>query len=72
MTISYLAEPHIHQSVPGLTDFSHVQLSCTWCHQAGGHASWIRCVQTSKLVQRRNNNNGEEHYSLCESCVTAR
>lgn len=55
MISSYLAEPHIHEGVPGLTDFPHVQLSCPWCHQTRGHASWVWCVQTSQLVERSEN-----------------
>lgn len=71
MTINYLAEPHIHERVPGLANFPHVQFSCPWCHQTWGHASWVRCVQTSQLVERRNNDKREEHYTLCENFVTA-
>lgn len=58
-----LTEPHIHKSVPGLADLSHVQLPRPWCHQSWGHASWVRSVQTSQLVERRNNDKEEERYS---------
>ncbi|TNN37700.1 hypothetical protein EYF80_052132 [Liparis tanakae] len=45
--IGYLAEPHVHQRVPGLADFPHVQLP-----RPGGHAAWVRRAQTSQLVER--------------------
>lgn len=44
-----LAEPHVHQSVSGLANFSHVQLSSAWCHQAWSHATWVRSVQATQL-----------------------
>lgn len=51
--ITYLAEPHIHERVPGLADFSHVQFTCPWCHQTGGHTSWVWCVQTCQLQKEK-------------------
>lgn len=54
MIINYLAEPHIHECVPGLANFSHVQLPCPWCHQSWGHAPWVGCVQASQLLHGRN------------------
>lgn len=49
MVIYYLTEPHVHQRVPRLADFSHVQVTGPWCHQSWGHASGIRRVKTSQL-----------------------
>lgn len=46
---SDLAEPHVHQSVSGLANFSHVQLSSAWCHQTWSHATWVRSVQATQL-----------------------
>lgn len=66
--IIYLTEPHIHECVSGLTNFPHIQFSGPWCHQTRCHASWIRCVQTSQLVEIGNNVNREEQHSLWEVC----
>lgn len=62
MTISNLAEPHVHQCVSGLANFPHVQLSSAWCHQSWCHASWVRCVQAAQLQETRNNDKAMEHY----------
>ena len=51
--LCYLAEPHVHESVPGLADLSHVQLSCPGGHQAWCHASWEGRVETPWEVQLR-------------------
>ena len=57
-TSSHLAQPHVHQSVPGLANLPHVQLTCARCHQPRCHptrvwgvqSAWIGCVQASKLL----------------------
>lgn len=51
--MNYLTEPHVHQRVPRLTNFSHVQVTRSRGHQSWGHASWIRCVQTSQLGKNK-------------------
>lgn len=53
MAINYLTEPHVHQCVPRLANFSHVQVTRPRRHQSWGHASWIRCIQTSQLGEKQ-------------------
>lgn len=60
MFVGYLAEPHVHERVPGLADLPHIEFARPWCHQARGHATWVRCVQTSQLVERGAGFNTEE------------
>lgn len=43
----YLAQPHVHQGVPGLANLPHIQFTCPRCHQAWRHSSWVRSIQAA-------------------------